>query len=243
MKKILIIGANSAIATEAARLFALKNKELFLIARNKDKLITLKDDLLVRGASKVDYEVADLNNIEKHNDLIEKANMSDIDVVLIAHGTLGDQKVCEQDFNLAEQEIKTNFLSILSLLTIIANELEKKKRGCIAVISSVAGDRGRQSNYIYGTAKSATTTLLQGLRNRLYPFGINVITVKPGFVDTPMTAKMKKGFLFASPEAVAKGIHRAIDKNKSVVYLPFFWRWIMLIIIHIPEFIFKRLKL
>jgi short-subunit dehydrogenase len=156
---------------------------------------------------------------------------------------LGDQKACEQDFSLAEKEIRTNFLSCVSLLTLISNEMEKEKAGTIAVISSVAGDRGRQSNYIYGSAKGALNLFLQGLRNRMYPLGVRVLTIKPGFVDTPMTAAFKKNILFAKPDQIARGIVKAIDRKKDVVYLPFFWWGIMAIIKAIPEWIFKRLKL
>ena len=121
--------------------------------------------------------------------------------------------------------------------------MEERKYGCIAVISSVAGDRGRQSNYIYGTAKGALTLFLQGLRNRLARSNVQVLTLKPGFVDTPMTAHLKKGLLFVSPETIAKGILRSIQKKKNEVYLPWFWYFIMKIIKTIPEFIFKRMKL
>jgi short-subunit dehydrogenase len=129
------------------------------------------------------------------------------------------------------------------MLTPIADFFEKQKHGVITVISSVAGDRGRQSNYIYGSAKAGLSVYLDGLRNRLYSAGVAVVTIKPGFVDTPMTAHLKKGFLFASPEKVARDILRAIEKRKCVVYTPWFWRWIMFVIKSIPETIFRKLKL
>jgi hypothetical protein len=132
---------------------------------------------------------------------------------------------------------------VIEFITAAANYFENKKSGTIVVIGSVAGDRGRQSNYIYGTAKSMLSTFLQGLRNRLHPHGVQVITVKPGFVDTPMTASFKKGALWASADSIAAGIEKAIAKKSDVVYLPGFWRFIMLIICHIPEGIFKKLKL
>ena len=166
-----------------------------------------------------------------------------MDTVLIAHGTLGNQRAAESDFALAELEYRTNFLSVVSLLTPIAAYLENKHSGTIAVISSVAGDRGRQSNFIYGSAKGALSIYLAGLSNRLFSSGVKVITIKPGFVDTPMTAHLKKSFLFACPNKVAAGIYRAIEKGNDVVYLPYFWGWIMLLIRLLPENVFKRLKL
>lgn len=245
MRKVLIFGATSSIAMETAKLFAADADAFFLVARDENKLNSVKNDLMVHGASKIDYEVADLNDFENHGKIIERANqfLEGFDTVLIAHGTLSDQQGCEKDYNLAEKEIRTNFLNIVSLLTIIANEFEKKKNGCIAVISSVAGDRGRQSNYIYGTAKGAVSIFLQGLRNRLYSSGVSVITIKPGFVDTPMTTSYKKGLLFVNPDVIAKGIYNAIKRKKDVVYLPSFWWLIALVIKTIPEFMFKRLKL
>jgi short-subunit dehydrogenase len=245
MRKILIIGATSAIAEATAKLFAEKHHALFLVGRDADKLETIAADLKVRGAHQVDYTALDLNEFDKHPSMLEQANTSleGLDTILIAHGILDDQKAGEQDYTKAEQALRTNFLSVVSLLTPIANRLEKQRYGCIAVISSVAGDRGRQSNYIYATAKGALTIFLQGLRNRLHSANICVLTIKPGFVDTPMTANFKKGALWAKPEAIARGIYRAIENRKNTVYLPGFWWLIMMIIRHIPEPIFKRMKL
>ena len=148
----------------------------------------------------------------------------------IAHGTLGDQQKSAEDYTVAERELRTNLLSVISLLTPIANYFEEQKSGVIAVISSVAGDRGRQSNYVYGTAKGGLNIFLQGLRNRLNPAGVCVLTIKPGFVDTPMTEGIKKNPLFASPETIAKGIYTAIAAKRDIVYLPWFWFWIALAI-------------
>ncbi len=245
MERILIIGATSAIAKETVKMFAAKGAQLFLVARNEEKLKVLASDLMVRGAQKVDFMALDLNNFDRHELLFDKAiqSLQGIDIVLIAYGTLCDQKACEQSYKIAEQELRTNFLSIVSLLTSIANHFERQRDGCIAVITSVAGDRGRQSNYVYGTAKGALGIFLQGLRNRLCKSGVSVVTIKPGFVDTPMTAGFKKGLLFVAPDVVAKGIYKAIQKRKDVVYVPFFWRVIMAVIKSIPEFIFKKLEL
>ncbi len=216
-----------------------------MAARNQEKLAAVAQDLTVRSGQKIGYQVADVNDVEAHKDLIQRAavSLSGLDTVLIAHGTLSDQKRCEQDFLPAAQEFNTNFLSVVSLLTPIANRFERQGFGCIAVISSVAGDRGRQSNYIYGTAKGALTIFLQGLRNRLHKSGVHVLTIKPGFVDTPMTSEFKKGLLWVGPESIAKGIHKAIARKKNVVYLPWFWRGVMALIKAVPERIFCRLAL
>ena len=166
-----------------------------------------------------------------------------IDVVLIAHGTLPDQRACEASFATTRSALETNAISVISLLTHLANRFERQRGGSIAVVSSVAGDRGRQSNYVYGTAKGALSLFLQGLRNRLHGRGVDVITIKPGFVDTPMTAGMAKGALWAQPESIARGIVKAIERGRSVAYVPGFWAPIMWVIRSLPETLFKRLRL
>lgn len=245
MKRILIIGATSAIARSTARLFAERGDRLYLIARDAAKLEATAQDLRTRGAAGVDTATADLDELEAHEALLEAAagTLGGIDVALIAHGTLPEQGALEGSYAATERELRTNFLSVVSLLTPLANRLEAQRGGTIAVISSVAGDRGRPSNYVYGTAKGAVSLFLQGLRGRLHKAGVNVITLKPGFVDTPMTANVAKNALFASPETVAKGIVKAIDGKREVVYLPGFWRAIMLAVRAVPEPLFKRLKL
>ena len=245
MTNILIIGATSAIAHEVAKHFAAAGDRLFLVARNADKLAAVADDLKVRGASQVDTFVLDVNEFDRHEEMLRAAEdaLGPIDVVLVAHGILPDQQAAQQDVTLALDSFRTNALSVIALLTPIANMFEKRGRGTIAVISSVAGDRGRQSNYVYGAAKAAVTAFLSGLRNRLYRAGVQVITIKPGMVDTPMTAHMRKGPLFASPEKVGEDIYNAILKGKDVVYTPWYWRLIMKVIVHIPEGVFKRLRL
>ena len=245
MRHILIIGATSAIAEATARHFARDGDRLFLVARNPERLSAVAADLKNRGASQVEALVLDANDTGQHAALVAQADaaLGGLDMVLIAHGTLSDQNACETSYETTLAELHTNCLSVISLLTHIANLFEKQRNGTIAVISSVAGDRGRQSNYVYGTAKAAVTTFLQGLRGRLHRSGVNVITIKPGFVDTPMTAGFRKGLLWASPERVGKGIYRAIDRRKGTVYLPSFWIIIMTIIRVIPEGMFKRLKI
>jgi short-subunit dehydrogenase len=139
--------------------------------------------------------------------------------------------------------LTTNALSVIALLTLIANQFEQQGFGAIAVISSVAGDRGRESNYVYGTAKGAVSIFAQGLRNRLARAGVKVVTIKPGSVDTPTTAALKKGALWSTPASVAKRIHRAMANGENIVYTPWFWRWIMGIIRAVPESIFKKTRL
>lgn len=245
MKKVLIIGATSAIAEASARLFAGRGDHISLIARNTERLDAMTQDLKIRGASAVEAYTLDINDTENRLSIIDNAiaHMQGLDIVLVAHGTFPDQKECEKDVALIEHTLQSNANSVVAMVSHIANYMEQQQAGCIAVISSVAGDRGRQSNYIYGAAKGMVTIFMQGLRNRLARANVDVVTIKPGFVDTPMTVDYKKGLLWAQPETVAKGIVNAINKGKGDVYLPWFWWFIMFIIRNIPEFIFKRLSL
>ncbi len=166
-----------------------------------------------------------------------------VDTVLVAHGSLPDQRACEHDMVLAERQFDINGLGTVTLLGHVANHMEAQSSGCIAVITSVAGERGRQSNYVYGAAKAMVSTFLQGLRNRLYRAGVDVLDIRPGFVDTPMTADFDKGLLWASPDTVAAAIARSVDRSRSLVYTPFFWRYLMWVIRLIPEPLFKRMRL
>lgn len=245
MKKVLVLGATSAMAQATVRLLAARGASLYLVGRNAERLEAVAQDARTRGSAKVATEALDLDDVAQHEALVERATtaLGGLDGALLAHGILGDQEASQRSYAEAEKVFRTNFLSAVSLLTPLANRFEAQKAGTLVVISSVAGDRGRQSNYIYGASKGALSVFLQGLRNRLARSGVAVVTVKPGFVDTPMTADMKKNALFASPEKVARGILRAADKRRNEVYLPGFWRLIMFIIRSIPEGIFKRLKL
>jgi len=245
MRKIFIFGATSAIAEATARLFAADNSSFFLVARNPDKLKVLTEDLRVRGAPQVMTAVADALDFDRHQALVDEAFtvLNGLDTLLIAHGTLPDQKFCEHSFNQVRREFESTTMGSLSLLTHAANRFERQGFGTLCVISSVAGDRGRQSNYVYGAAKGAVSIFLQGMRNRLNSKGVHVLTVKPGFVDTPMTAAFTKNRLWASPAQVASGIYKAIIKKKDIVYLPWFWSPVMQVIRWLPETIFKRLHL
>ena len=245
MKKILIIGASSAIAEAAARIWAQRGDHLFLVARNEERLTSLVADLRIRGAAQAIGFAMDANDLECHAGMLDAAyaDLGGLDTVLIAHGTLSNQKACEASVELMVSEVKTNAVSVMALLTLIANRFEAQRSGRIGIISSVAGDRGRASNYVYGSAKAMVTAFTSGLRQRLHRSNVSVTTIKPGFVDTPMTAALKKGPLWAKPDAVAAQIVKAMDDSKSEVYVPGFWRWIMTIIVLIPNQIFKKIQL
>lgn len=246
MKKILIVGASSAIAEATARRFAARGDRLYLAARNTARLQTLADDLAVRGGAAPGFEGFDANDLAAHAGLLERATaaMGGLDVLLIAHGTLSDQAECEASVEATLREIQTNGLSVVALLTLAAQQFQAQGSGTLAAISSVAGDRGRQSNYVYGSAKALVSSFLSGLGQRLQKQGVSVVNIKPGFVDTPMTAHIPgKGALWATPDRVAAGIVAAIDSGQPVAYLPWFWRPIMSIIRHIPETVFRRIKL
>ena len=245
MRNILIVGATSAIAEATARLFAADGDRLCLAGRSAERLAAIAEDLRVRGAAQVDTVPLDANDFARHDFVITRAAeaMGGLDTVLIAHGTLPDQKACQASVAATLDAFTTNALSVIALLTLIANRFEQQGTGTIAVISSVAGERGRQSNYVYGTAKGAVSIFTQGLRNRLARTGVKVVTIKPGFVDTPMTAAFRKSALWATPGAVAGRIHQAMVKGEDIVYTPWFWRWIMIVIRAVPESIFKKARL
>jgi len=243
--KLLIVGAGSAIAQETAKCFAKDGAEMFLVARDAEKLAAIRQDLEVRGAKHVTTYTLDLDDAAHHPDMIRTAvnTLGGLDAVLIAHGTLPDQKAVQDDVEKVMAAFTTNALSYLSLLTLLAPHFEAQRRGCIAAITSVAGDRGRGSNYVYGAAKGAVNIYLSGLRARLSKSGVSVVTVKPGFVATPMTVHLKKNLLYAKPETVGKRIYTAMLKGQAVVYTPGFWWAMMWVIKHIPEAIFKKLPL
>jgi len=245
VKNILIIGATSAIAEASARIWAQKGDQFFLVGRNQEQLNLIGQDLLVRGSPKVKNFCVDLNNLDAHHLILDNAfhEFRTIDIVLIAHGTLSNQSECESSVDLTLEEIKTNALSSISLLTLLGNRFEQQRSGVIAIISSVAGDRGRQSNYVYGSAKGMLNTFTSGLRQRLYKSGVSVLTVKPGFVDTPMTAYFKKGFLWSSPSVIAKLIVSGSEKANSEIYAPKYWWFIMFVIKIIPTKTFIKFKL
>jgi hypothetical protein len=245
MRRILILGATSAIAEATAREFARRGDALFLAGRSGEKLRAIADDLKVRGARHVEISVIDVREFAGFDALLDDAEraLGGLDTALIAHGTLSDQVACQESVNELVEQFRINALSVMAICTLVAKRFEANGRGVIAVISSVAGDRGRQSNYVYGSAKAAITVFTSGLRQRLRSKNVQVVTIKPGFVDTPMTVAFKKGPLWATPATVGKSIARAIIHGTPVVYAPWFWRPIMAVIRAIPEFVFQRLRL
>jgi short-subunit dehydrogenase len=246
MKRILIIGATSAIANASARLWAARGASLFLVARDEAKLAAAAADLAVRGASVVHRWQMDANDLPAHEEMIKASvqALGSLDVALIAHGTLSDQSACEADPRLALQQFTTNATSVIALLTLLANEFERQRAGTIAVITSVAGERGRPRNYVYGSAKAAVSAFCEGLRARLHKSGVSLTDIRPGFVATPMTEGLAlPAPLVAQPEVVARRIVDGIERRSDIVYAPAFWAPIMGIIRNIPRPLFKRLNL
>ena len=243
MTRSVIVGATSAIAIATARQLAARGDHLVLAGRNIERLDTIANDLRVRDAAQVETVAFNAAHDSDYEALVSELWGQGVDVLLIAHGSLPEQMAVQDSVAETRQQFENNALSTISLLAAFAARFEQQASGSIVVISSVAGDRGRQSNYVYGAAKAAVSAYLQGLRNRLSKSGVQVVTIKPGFVDTPMTAHLSKSPLWAQPEDIASGILRALQRGREVVYLPGFWRYIMLIIKLIPERIFKKLSL
>lgn len=240
-QRILIFGATSAIAAELARLYGGHGARLYLVGRSPEKLQALVGEL---GPVVVGSRTADFDDTAAAAALVESAlaALGGVDVAVIAHGALGEQLATERAYAEAEPIIRTNFLSVVALLIPLANHLEAAGQGHIAVLSSVAGDRGRPRNFTYGAAKGALNVYLQGLRTRLYRRGVEVHTIKLGPVDTPMTASHRKHILFARPADVAAAIARAIDRGWPAPYVPWFWRPIMLVVRNLPEWALQRLS-
>jgi decaprenylphospho-beta-D-erythro-pentofuranosid-2-ulose 2-reductase len=243
-ENVLILGATSAIARGTAAAFAARGDNLYLASRDLEELKRIAADLNVRYGVKVKYALFNATDTDTHPAFFQAVlkEMHELSGVVLAFGLLGDQQAA-REFSVAEHIIASNFTGAVSILSLCANYFEPLKRGFIIGISSVAGDRGRQSNYVYGAAKGALSLFLQGLRNRLFASKVRVVTIKPGFVDTAMTFGLPGLFLVASPHTIGKQIVKSLSKSADVVYLPGFWRLIMLIIKHIPEPIFKRLKM
>lgn len=241
---ILILGATSAIARGAAHAFARRGHALYLAGRDLAELERSALDLAIRYGVPVRWGSFDAESYSTHAEFLNTVleEMNGLTGVVLASGYMGDS-VAARNFEAGARVISVNFTGAVSILSACAEYLEKRQSGFIIGITSVAGDRGRQSNYVYGAAKGALSLFLQGLRNRLYPAGVRVITVKPGFVDTAMTFGLPGLFLVASPSAIGERIAQCLEARSDVVYLPWFWRYIMLIIRTIPEAIFKRMKL
>jgi decaprenylphospho-beta-D-erythro-pentofuranosid-2-ulose 2-reductase len=239
--KVAIFGATSAIAGDVARVYAARGARIFLVGRSAEKLSALVSELgpAVAGSAQQDFD-----QTEHASECVAAAvqALGDLDIALIAHGLLGDQLESERSVEVAEQIARTNYLSVQALVIPLANYFEARGAGHLAVMSSVAAERGRPRNYTYAAAKSALNTLLEGVRSRLYARGVSVHTLKLGPVDTPMTATHAKNRLFARSPEVAAGIVRAIEAGRSEAYVPGFWRPIMLVVRNLPEGVFQRVS-
>jgi decaprenylphospho-beta-D-erythro-pentofuranosid-2-ulose 2-reductase len=245
MKRIVVLGATSGIALEVERQLARMGLELLLVARSPERLEAVQSDLLARGAKQVLTCVADLANIGFHARIFDfvRRSFPDYDTVLLSYGVMNDQKESEASVDVLLEELNVNYVSAAAILTPFAYDLEQRRSGCIAAITSVAGDRGRRSNYAYGSAKGGLSLFLQGLRSRLHPAGVKVITIKPGPVRTPMTDHLTNAGRFAEPESVARDIVGALQhRSPDVLYTPKIWRYLMTAVEHIPEALFKRLS-
>lgn len=246
-KRVVILGALSAIAIATARLYAAQGASLTLVARNKERLDLVANDLKARGASQTDVVVMDLTaEASSAADHIKAwtSAMGGLDDVQLFYGYLGDQTQASSNTGELQKILDVNFTSAALWSEAAANHFRDQRRGSLVVITSVAGDRGRQSNYAYGAAKGGLSLFVQGLAHSLAPTGARAVSVKLGFVDTPMTDGMdKSGPLWATPEKVAAVIRKAADKGGPIQYGPWFWRFIMLIIRSVPAFVFHRTKL
>ncbi len=243
MSYVLIVGAKSDIAKAAAKEYATHGYDIYLAARSVSTLTNFASTL--RASTHQDIQLLELDildygsHLEFYNHLPNKPLG-----VISAIGYLGDQQRSRSDFREVSRIINTNYTGIVSLFNIIANDFETRRRGFIIGLSSVAGDRGRQSNYLYGSAKAGFTAYLSGLRNRLHSSNVHVLTVKPGFVNTQMTAHLRlPTYLTNQPHNVARDIFRAHNRGKDVLYTGWMWKWIMTSIKMLPEFIHKRLHL
>lgn len=243
--KVVILGALSGMATEIARIYAARGAQLGLLGSSSERLADLAADLRVRGAGKIKMLAADLAAPTSRESIIGEFadEMGGIDILILAYGILGDQTRARGDLGHAAEILNTNFTSAALWLLAAAKRVDGK--GTIAVFSSVAGDRGRQSNYVYGSAKGGLAVFAGGMAHELAATGPRIIVIKPGFVITPMTEGMtRSGPLWTDAKRAARIVVGAIDRKRGpVVYVPGFWRWIMLLIRLVPTAIFHRTKL
>ena len=243
MKNVLILGATSDMAQAIAKKYAAEGWSLTLAARSLERLEPIAADLRVRSSAPIlslEFDATDFSNHRKFYESLETKP----DVVLCAFGYMGDQMIARTDLEEIRRTISINFVGAASILAVVAEDFEQRGHGAIVGISSVAGDRGRQSNYVYGSAKAGFTAYLAGLRNRLAKSGVHVMTVKPGFCRTKMTEGLElPAALTASPEQVAVAVFQGLEKKRNTLYVLWMWRWVMLVIRHIPEVIFKKLSL
>jgi decaprenylphospho-beta-D-erythro-pentofuranosid-2-ulose 2-reductase len=243
MPNVLILGAGSDMAVAIARKFAADGFGVQLAARSADRLKPLQSDLAIRYNSACSLHEFDAERPDTHDAFLNTLP-SLPDVSISVFGFLGDQQKAESDWEECHRILQVNFVGAVSILNRIAEKYIAGGHGTIVGISSVAGERGRKSNYLYGSAKAGFTAYLSGLRNRLFSKGIHVLTVQPGFVYTKMTEHLTlPAPLTATPEQVAAAIATAVRKKKNIIYVKWFWRWIMLVIRCIPEPVFKKMNL
>lgn len=241
--RVLILGATSSVAIELAKILAQRKCELILAARSANRLIPLAQDLRIRYNAEVDLIEFDAEAVHQHKKFYSEIRLKP-DVVICLFGVLGNQGEALQDFNKTLGILNANYVGGVSILNEISRDFKARREGIIVGVSSVAGERGRQSNFLYGSAKAGFSEYLSGLRNELYNYNVTVITIKPGFIRSKMiTGIQTPKILTASPTQVANAIQRAVQRKKDVVYTLWIWRWIMLVIKLIPESIFKRMKL
>lgn len=242
---VLILGATSPIARAVANEYAELGHDIFLAARDRDEAQRIASDIAIRYEVRTTAAAFDAVQTGTHAELLEhvEAALGAIDVAVLAFGAMGEQEESQDDFASARRVIDTNYTGAVSICELLAAAMVERGRGTIIGISSVAGERGRKSNYVYGSAKGAFTLYLGGLRNRLTEHGVGVLTVKLGFVDTRMTFGMETAIPVASPEEAARAIVGAARNGRDVLYYPRFWRPIMGVIRAIPERLFKKLSL
>lgn len=243
MSYVLIVGAKSDIAKEVAKVYAKNGYDLYLAARNVNELEADAQDLKIRGNRDVQLKELDITDFDSHQAFYDSLSEKPLGVIVVS-GYMTEQYIAEKDFAQTLNTINVNYTGALSLLNIVANDMQEKKNGFIVGVSSVAGDRGRKANYIYGSAKAGFSAYLSGLRNRLYESGVSVLTVKPGFVATKMTENLDlPEKLTAQASEVAEDIYKAQQSGKNTLYSKWIWRYIMFIITHIPEFMFKKMSI
>lgn len=243
MPTVLILGASSDIAMAIAKEFAANQYNVQLAARNVQRLTASQSDIAIRFGNNCSLHEFDAVNYDTHQSFFQSLPVKP-DVTVCVFGVMHDEDNAFTNWPLAQQMITTNYTGAVSILNIIAAHYQQQQKGCIAGISSVAGERGRASKLIYGSSKAGFTAYLDGLRNYLFKSGVHVVTVKPGFVYTKMTEDLKlPGLLTATPALVAKTVFAAVQKKKNTVYVKWMWRWLMLIIKNIPEFQFKKMKI
>ena len=243
---VLIVGALSGMARAIAGELAGQGHSLILAARDQDELLRTAADLRLRHRVTVEtaaFEALDFDSHPAVVDAADRALLGGLTGVVFCAGWMAEQELAESDFKVARRMIDVNYTAAMSLLNHAANVFEGRRRGWICALSSVAGDRGRQSNYLYGAAKSALSAYMQGLRNRLTPAGVAVITIKPGCVDTAMTYGAGRLPFLVGPEVVARDVARAIARRDSAVYTPRIWWPVMMVVRLIPEVVFRRMKL